>query len=136
MSGTGATVKVLRSVSYAQLMGKPLRNCLTRLMILAHADVAKPGHVPIDQGYLRGGLAPGAGVTQVDGDNPPKWAVVGTNAVQAARLEYDPAMHYRDGPSSGGQTLGWLSNTLGHIEGDVGGVVRQLAGDIAKEWDG
>ena len=134
----GVRVRVVRSVETSRLLGEPLRKFFNRAMLAMHAYAATPGHVPIDQGYLRGSLAPGAGTTEVDSADPPQWAVMGSNLPYAGALN-DPETrdpHYRDGPSAGQPTAGWLTRTLdgGGENIGLGDLLGQLAGDIQEAW--
>lgn len=131
-------VEVVRSVDTARLLGGPLRKFFNRAMLAMHAYAATPGNVPIDQGTLRGTLAPGAGTTKVDSADPPMWAAAGSNLPYGGALN-DPVSrdpHYRDGPSAGQPTAGWLSRTLegGGENIGLGDLVGQLAADIEAEW--
>lgn len=134
----GVRVEVVRSVETTRLLGGPLRKFFNRAMLAMHRYAATPGHVPIDQGYLRGSLSPGAGTTEVDSADPPQWAAMGSNLAYAGALN-DPETrdpHYRDGPSAGQPTAGWLSRTLENngenIE--IGSLLDQLAADLQAEW--
>lgn len=113
----------------------PLSVFFNTLMLAAHADVAKPGRVPIDTGYLRNSLAPGGGVTEVDPASPPMWAAVGTNVPYGTHLEFGDNYHYLGGPSAGKATKGWLSTTIPNIEGAIGGAVAELAAGIQAAYE-
>lgn len=133
-------IEVVRSVTLQQLVSGPLRRFFNRAMLAMHAYAATPGHVPIDQGYLRQSMAPGGGTTEVDSSDPPMWAAAGSNLPYAGALN-DPSSrdpHYRDGPSAGQPTAGWLTRTLDDDGKNIGlgGLTSQLAADIAQEWQG
>ena len=138
MSAPTITVKVVREVSDTDLWHKPLRMFLEDAMMAMHAYAAEPGHVPIDTGNLAASLAPGAGVTRVDSANPPEFAIVGTRVEYAGPLN-EPVKrnpHYRDGPSVGKSTEGWLTRTL---DGDGKNIdldrhLANLAADIEAAW--
>lgn len=137
MEGVSTSVKVTGSVTTEQLLGKPLTDFFNRCMLAGHKDVAQPGRVPIDTGYLRGSLAPGAGGTMVDPSPLPKWASVGTvvDAYPGA-LEFKDNMHYRDGPSQGSPTKGWLADTIPNVQGDVADFLVTLAKDMQGAFGG
>lgn len=127
-----AGVKVtVTTVPMADLLGG-LKTFFNTVMLAAHADVAKPGRVPIDTGYLRGSLSPGGGVTMVDPSDPPMWAVVGSNVPYGGVLEESDHHHYLDGPSAGQLTQGWLSKTVPNIDGEVQRALAELAESIGK----
>lgn len=121
------------TVPLADLLA-PLSVFFNTLMLAAHADVARPGRVPIDTGYLRNSLAPGGGVTEVDPSSPPMWAAVGTNVPYGTYLEFGN-YHYLAGPSAGKATEGWLSSTIPNIEGAIGGAVSELAAGIQAAYE-
>lgn len=114
----------------------PLGVFFNTLMMAGHADVARPGRVPIDTGNLRNSLAPGGGVTEVDTSSPPMWAAVGTNVPYGTYLEMGDNYHYLGGPSAGSQTRGWLSSTIPNVEGAAVGALEELGGAIAKAFEG
>lgn len=130
MSGTGVKV-VTTKVPYAIMM-KGMRDFFNTVMLAAHNDVARPGRVPIDTGHLRNSLSPGGGVTRIDPSEPPKWLAVGSNVSYALPLEAperrDP--HYRDGPSKGQPTKGWLSQTTDNVTGAVDEALAELAASM------
>lgn len=136
--GTGA--KVLREVSEEALFEVPLRRLFERIMLAAHADVAQPGRVPIDTNRLRASLAPGGGVTAVEGSFESGFvAILGTNVQAYPRALEAPETrtpHYRGGPSTGQPTDGWLSKTKPAVEAQIPGFLSALARDMEAAFNG
>lgn len=133
-------VRITREVSESALFEEPIRAFFQRVMLAGHANVAQPGRVPIRTGRLRSSLAPGGGVTRVDGSLSQGFtAIVGTNVKNYPRALEKPETrdpHYRDGPSAGQSTAGWLSKTKPAVEDQIPGMLTQLAGDIRAVFDG
>lgn len=115
----------------------PWRLMMTDLMVEVHGAANEAGRVPIDTGHLRDSLQPGAGVTDVDPNDPAKWARVGTNVDYGGYLDGGDQYHYRGGPSQGKPTKGWLSDLpnamSGTIDGIVNDFVRSLPGAFKSE---
>lgn len=139
MADSAVTVKVVREVDLMRLVSAPLRQYFEGCLLVAYGDVATPGRVPIDTGYLRASLQPGAGVSKVDPSDPPQWAELGTNVSNAgvnygSVLEESDKTHYAHGPSLGKPTKGWLSQTVKNVAGDVKNLQARMAADIKKGW--
>ena len=130
MSGNGVRVEVTTVPSAVLMQG--MRRFFTTVMLAAHNDVARPGRVPIDTGNLRNSLSPGGGVTMVDPSDPPKWAAVGSATGYGLALEAPQARdpHYRDGPSKGQPTAGWLSKTLDNVQPAIDEALAELAASM------
>lgn len=139
MADQSITVKVVREVSIPSLVGDPLRKYFETCLLLAYGDVAQAGRAPVDQGFLRASLQPGAGTSMVDNDNPPKWAQLGTNVTNSGTsyptvLEESDTTTYAGGPSKGKATKGWLSQTVQNVAGDVQAAQKRMMDDIAAGW--
>jgi len=109
------------------------------VMLLGHADVSRPGRVPIDTGHLRNSLSPGGGKTSIDPSPIPMWAQIDTNVSYAPYLEDEDGTdkyHYRGGPSKGKPTRGWLSATIPNIQSGVEAAVQRCAAAIEAAWKG
>lgn len=133
-------IEVTRSVPDEFWHGA-VRMFFESVMFAGHRHLAQPGVVPIDKGKLRDSLSPGAGGTYVDKANPPKFARVGPPAgsevARYAGALDDPKArdpHYRDGPSRGKPTRGWISNAPAAIEGEVRALVAELARELEGAW--
>ena len=134
------TVRVVREVDLGTIFGVELKDFLTAVITLAEGEVITPGRVPLDQGFLRGSLSPGAGVTMVDRAATPTFAKVGTNMVYAGPLEEGKhplngaSMNYRGGPSKGKPTKGWLSSTVQNVKPDIDGLLEDMAKRVEDGW--
>lgn len=133
MSGKTVEVKIVRQVYFGAVLNGVLRRGLTRIMLAGHK--AAVANAPVDKGILRGGLAPGAGVTQVDTANPPKWAMVGTNVkTYPGVLNESDKTHYRSGPNAGRGTKGWLDSIEQAVAPEMNDLVKRMAGEFVEGW--
>ena len=133
------TVKVVRQVSDDALWNKPLRTFLTDVMLETSGWLVTPGHVPIDHSVLADSIMPGAGTTRIDDADPPTFAISGTNIEYAGYLEDEDKTgryHYRDGPSKGKATTGWMSAVYDDNGKpiDLDGLLNSLAADMEASW--
>lgn len=132
MSGNGVSV-TMRVVDFDAVFAPTLRRFFTRVMLAGHKAAAE--RAPVDKGILRGGLAPGAGATQVDTANPPKWAAVGTPVkTYPGVLNESTNTHYRAGPNAGRETKGWLSDVPAKIKPDIVNALGDMAGELKAGW--
>ncbi len=137
MSGKAVEIRVTREVDLHRVLSGSLRTFFEDVMMMAHADVAQPGVVPIDTGLLASNLAPGgagAAVTHVDSANPPTYAQVGTVIPYGRILDESERTHYRGGPSGGKPTKGWLSDVKTRTRDEFERLVSSLADDIEAGW--
>lgn len=126
--------RITRSVDVVSLYGSAARRFFTRVMLAAHESAV--GHAPVDKGVLRGGLAPGAGVTMVDPAEPPQFARVGPVVTPYPRvLDESDQTHYRAGPFVGQPTKGWLSErTRQDAQAAMADALPGLAREIEQGW--
>lgn len=130
---SGNVQVTMRTVDFGAMFAPAMRRFLTRAMLAGHASAV--GTAPVDKGVLRGGLAPGAGVTAVDNSNPPLWAAVGTNVKTYPRVLNDSdKTHYRAGPNAGRGTKGWLGDMPGKVTPDIVKALDELASDLKAGW--
>lgn len=113
---------------------KPLRRMFEDWVLMAHGHVARAGRVPIDTGNLRSSLQPGAGVTGVDGANPPTWARVGTNVEYGGILDASDKHHYASGPSAGKPLKGWLTDSPETFSTETNALIDDLAAALTATW--
>lgn len=130
---SGSVQVTTRTVDFDAMFAPAMRRFFTRVMLAGHKQAATDA--PVDKGTLRGGLAPGAGVTQVDASEPPLWAAVGTPVkTYPGVLNASDKTHYRAGPNAGRGTKGWLSDVPGKVTGDVTGALAKMAGEMKDGW--
>lgn len=140
MSGAkGTTVKLEVTTIPTPILLGSLRRFWNTIMLAAHADVARPGRVPIDTGYLRNSLSPGGGVTGIDPATPPMWMAYGSNVPYGTYLEdrgNTNRYHYLDGPSKGQLTTGWLSQTIPNIQSEIDSALQEMASATQRAFKG
>ena len=141
MADSAITVKVVREVNIVDLVSDPLRRYFDTCLILSFLEASEPGNVPIDTGYLRASLQPGSGYSHVDPQDPPEFAIFGTDATEygvsyPTVLEESDRTHYASGPSWGAPTKGWLHLAILNVELGSGykGALRRLSQEIKNYW--